>query len=204
MSKTTLPIHFSGRCCTLAVLALTITGMSFSTSAAENTESFTGPASAAASAHSSDTLASTVTIDFSGLVSGRSYTSYTQSGYTLSGLFSDKPCTTGCINVARAAPAPSKTMAVYASGTSTRFAFQRNDKASFSLKSVQFSLLNPKVGAQSVTFTGYLAGGGTVAHIVTTASTQGYQTYSFPSTFTNLSSVKWDPKYTTMTNVIAE
>jgi hypothetical protein len=62
----------------------------------------------------------------------------------------------------------------------------------FRLTSIDVTELNPGTG-QSVplNFTGELAGGGTVTQAFTLDGTFGFQTLTFPTTFTDLSLVRW-------------
>jgi hypothetical protein len=135
---------------------------------------------------------SKTTIIFSGLVPGGSTTSYTESGFNLSG--------TNIYASAYGLTPPGK--AAFPSGTGTTFTLTRTDGASFAVTSVDVRNLNAQVPAQTVTFTGNLAAGGTVSHTITTdALSAAYKTYAFPSSFSKLRSLVWNPNITCTTNI---
>lgn len=138
------------------------------------------------------------TITFSGLVVGGSTNSYTESGYTLVG----QTCGNyGCIYASDYGLTP-PAKAAYLAASSLTFKLASNNGAPFSLSSLKLRNLNSTVGAQSLTFTGNLAGGGTVSHTVTTvAGSLDYAKFMLPATFTNLSSVTWSPNLTVVTDV---
>jgi hypothetical protein len=133
-----------------------------------------------------------VTINFSGLISGRSTNSYTESGYTLSGFNIYASYVDGVSGA-------------FASDASTVFTFQKSDSTGFKINSLMLRNINESIGALTVVFTGNLIGGGTVTYAVTTkANSITYQTITFPDNFSILSSVVWTPQATVITNVNAE
>jgi hypothetical protein len=66
----------------------------------------------------------------------------------------------------------------------------RVDGATFSLNSIDLSVLHPNGSSPAITFTGNLFGGGTVTQTFT-PTVFGFQTFVFNSSFTNLLSVTW-------------
>jgi hypothetical protein len=83
--------------------------------------------------------------------------------------------------------------------TNTVVEVTRDGGGAFDFVSVMLRELNGNVGAQTLTFTGTLAGGGTVSQTVTTdgvccsgLSANDFEVFSFGSAFTNLLSVSWD------------
>jgi len=66
----------------------------------------------------------------------------------------------------------------------------RLDGSSFSLSSIDLSILNPQGASPAVIFTGVLAGGGTVTQTFT-PTVFGFHTFAFNSSFSNLVSVSW-------------
>lgn len=144
-----------------------------------------------------------VMITFSGLVAGGSTNSYTESGYTIAGQFNGVTCATqnSCI-YASAYGLTAPTKAAYLATSSLTFKLQSSNAAPFSLSSLKLRNLNSSVGAQSVTFTGTLAGGGTVSHTATTtAGSVAYEKFMFPTTFSNLAHITWSPNLTVVTEI---
>jgi hypothetical protein len=214
--------------------SFTVTGTNFSTTASANMVTFTGgvseiptvstatsltvtvPGGAATGpifvtcngvpgAPSSASLTVGVTINFSGLVSGQSVPSYTQNGYTLTGLEGSTPCSLSpyynyCI-IAREGPTP-PAMGVFLGGAQLDFELTRDGGGTFALYSLMLSPMEGRWGGPFLTFTGTLASGGTVTETVQPGFSYGYQTFSFPSTFTNLVSLRWYPDQTLVSNVI--
>ena len=138
-----------------------------------------------------------LTMTFESLASGTSTTSYTESYMTLSGQ-----------NIYQNYCGRERSRAALPSTSNTRFTLHQLQGFSFNLNSLMLGALNNEVGPQSLSFVGNLAGGGTVTHELTTSGQvcddSGWQKFDFPSTFTNLESVEWDPKITVVTNINME
>jgi len=66
----------------------------------------------------------------------------------------------------------------------------RLDGSTFTLSSIDLSVLHPSGTSPAVVFTGFLAGGGTVTQTFNPTSF-GFQTFVFSSAFSNLLSVTW-------------
>ena len=66
----------------------------------------------------------------------------------------------------------------------------RVDGGTFTLNSIDLSVLINGGTSPAVVFTGFLSGGGTVTQSFT-PTTFGFQTFTFNSSFTNLTSVRW-------------
>jgi hypothetical protein len=132
------------------------------------------------------------TIDFSGLTPGSNQTSYDEDGFRLSS------GATGSIFVAAGPSGP----AVFPSGTTTVFSFVSIDTNPFDLFSIDLGPLNGSIGAQGVTFTGNISGGGTTMQSFTTGSAYALTSFAFNSTFTNLASLQWTPGFTITDNLV--
>lgn len=141
----------------------------------------------------------TVTLLFMGLTSGRSVNNYTEQDFTLSG----DGIQAGIVCV------PNATAASLYNGA---FTLKETNGLPFGLDSLMLTVINQNISPQTLTFTGNLAKSETVNHELTTngqnpcdayqGAGPGWETYKFPSNFTNLNSIVWDPKTTMVTNVV--
>ncbi len=148
---------------------------------------------------------SVVDLNFLGLTPGGSVASYTEQGYTLTGMWNGSPCATNnsCIYAGETSLSPAA-HAAYLALSTENFQFKRADGNAFTLSSVMLSPLNRNLAAQNVTFTGHLTDGSTVTYTANVpANVYAFQTYTFPNTFTNLSYVTWNPGLSIITNVRA-
>jgi hypothetical protein len=124
-------------------------------------------------------------------------TSYTERGYT----FSIAPV--GKIFVGTNSP-PAITTAPYIFASTGGVQFQLDSPRPFDLRSIALGPINGSVGAQTVTFTGTRAEGGTVTQSFTTGAAEGFQTFVFDPSFRRLTSVRWDPVIASMDSVSVE
>jgi hypothetical protein len=134
-------------------------------------------------------------VTFDGLVPGSTNTTYTEDGYTFT--------PTGA-NIFVGSNFGPVTTAPYIFPSSIGADFHLAAPRPFALRSVDLGPLSTPSGPQTVTFTGTLAGGGTVSKTFTTAGTFGLQTFNLPATFTGLTSVDWDPASSILDNVVVE
>ncbi len=132
------------------------------------------------------------TLIFSGLIPGTGVTTYNESGFNLS----------GALIQASEYGVASPGKGTYSGSSTSKLTLKRIDGSSFNLKSIDMRNLNDQVGAQTSVITGTLSGGGTVSHTFTTpGSNVSYNTYTLPSTFTNLVSVIFGDGFVVTTNV---
>lgn len=146
-------------------------------------------------------------LNFSTLVPGGSANAYSLGNFTVAGISNGKTCASmalkGCIYAGeisnRGGQPPAK--AAYLAYASLTFKLDQGGSP-FSLASAQLANLNSTVAAQSITFTGYLAAGGTVSYTAAIPPNSiQLQTITFPATFKGLSSVQWNPELTVITNI---
>lgn len=132
------------------------------------------------------------TLIFSGLIPGTNATSYNESGFNLSASF--------IYSSAYGVASPGK--GAYSGVSSQTLTLKRTDGSSFNLESIDMRNLNAQVAAQACVITGTLSGGGSVSHTFNTpGSNVSYNTYTLPSTFSNLVSVQLGNGLVVTTNV---
>jgi len=135
----------------------------------------------------SPVLANSVVIDFDTVVSNPG-TTYSEDGFTLT--------TPGFLNfVGSGAPGFTGSTTLFngfINGPGNVMELKQTNGDPFTLTSIDLAELNPIVGV-SVTFVGNLFGSGTVTQTFTLDGTAVFdaETFSFPNTFTNLTSLTW-------------
>jgi len=145
--------------------------------------------------------ASAVVIGFEDLVSES--TSYTEDGFSIA--------TTGALRTNVGTPRGNPPPEMYAAQTNQTNTLTRVDGGSFDLVSIELAG-GPEIGGvwpQMVTFTGMLAGGGSVMQSFSVAGTadavpNNWQLFNFSSEFVALASVSWTPEYTLADNVVVQ
>lgn len=126
----------------------------------------------------------TSTIGFDNLQKGTR--SYTKGGFELS-IESLGPGD-AVLLVSTWGPHPPAMFSSYAKGSIT---LRRLDNTPFTLKSIDIREINEEVGPQRITFIGKTSSAQTVRKSFTTDGPLGYQTFNFPTSFRNLTSVSW-------------
>jgi hypothetical protein len=87
---------------------------------------------------------------------------------------------------------PAITTAPYIFASTGGVQFQLDSPRPFDLRSIALGPINGSVGPQSVTFTGTLAGGGTVTETFATDGTANLTPFYFGSEFSDLVAVEWN------------
>ena len=148
--------------------------------------------------------ANAAVIDFNGLVGtglvDRGFT-YTEDGYTLTNLSTPFPFTSIHSGDSRYTGTPS----FFNNTVNGLTRLTASDNSAFDLQSIALDSLNGGYN-QTVTFTGFFAGGGTIVQaFMTDASFPGLQTFNFTG-FTNLSRVEWTqtPNFHSFDNITVQ
>jgi hypothetical protein len=134
---------------------------------------------------------------FDGLAPGGSRPSHAENGFRV------EATAPGAILTGNTLPGSAGETYAFLNHGLSRFRFADEGGRPFDLFGVELAPLNGNVGPQEVTFTGTLAGGGTVSQTFMTGAAEALTPFYFGGEFTGLVAVEWTPGSTLVDNIEA-
>lgn len=134
-------------------------------------------------------------------------TSYSEQGFTLTDNSGFGPPSYGLATWGASSVSYTGSQSLFNNGVAQTTTLTKDRGEVFSLDSIDLSeLFNNASGVATVSFTGFLLGGGTVAQSFTTDGVFGAQTFIFGSAFVNLTSVSWrqDAPFHQFDNIVVD